>query len=109
MGDARTDTTSVAQRWAVLVVGPTRPGFPNVAAQRCISHQGTVIQGTVMIVKTKSRAEREKELQQLAKAPGGRLKIIGLYRDVLKLQLGETIPAGLPMIQVILEKEYPDS
>ena len=79
------------------------PDFPHGAAWRFFH------QGTVMAVQTKTRDEREKELKQLAKAPGGRWMILDIYRDALKLKPGDTGPAGAPMIQVILEIEYPGS
>jgi hypothetical protein len=56
----------------------------------------------------KTRAEREKELRRLLNVPGGREKIYELLYKLLELPPGAMPPAGTPVIQTILDKEYPN-
>jgi hypothetical protein len=56
----------------------------------------------------KTRAEREAELRHLLTLPGGRYKLSELLREALGLPEGTMPGAGKPMIQTILNNQYPN-
>jgi hypothetical protein len=55
----------------------------------------------------KTRAEREAELRRLLNTPDGRVRVYELLYKLLGLPPGAMPPVGLPVIQTILDKEYP--
>jgi hypothetical protein len=56
----------------------------------------------------KTRVEREKELRRLLNTPDGRVRVYELLYKLLGLPPGAMPPAGTPVIQTILDKEYPN-
>ncbi|HBI46351.1 MAG TPA: hypothetical protein DDY78_26395 [Planctomycetales bacterium] len=56
----------------------------------------------------KTRPEREEELRRLLNSPRGNDRLYPIFVKALGLKWGEMAPVGLPMIQTILAKEYPN-
>lgn len=55
----------------------------------------------------KTRDEREKELQNLARTDKGKWELTNLVKRYQGLHEGQTLPAGTLLIQAILHHEYP--
>jgi hypothetical protein len=57
-----------------------------------------------------NRQQRERELRELMRSEGGEVKIVDLYKDTLGSAPGVPPQTGRmlePMIQAILDKEFP--
>ncbi len=55
----------------------------------------------------KTRDEREKELQNLARTDKGKWELTNLVKRYQGLHEGQTLPVGTLLIQAILQHEYP--
>lgn len=56
---------------------------------------------------TKSRAERHRELVALLQSAAGRDIVMHLFAEYTGILSGKCAPAGVPVIQSILDFEYP--
>ena len=57
----------------------------------------------------KTRAEREKELQEMASTDNGKWQLTDMAKLYLGVPEGQTIPVSTLLIYVILTNEYPKS
>ena len=55
---------------------------------------------------TKTRAEREAELMRMIQTQVGREQLRDHLKNLLGLQLGETLPAGTSLVQAVLDLEF---
>ena len=61
------------------------------------------------LLPTKTRADRQKELQALLQIPDGMDYLVHIYQANCGRHAGAAPPAGPDMIQAILAEEFPES